>query len=354
MSHRLNRAISLTITLLLLNAACTRTSQPKEFKIEILLFGSHPLLLSVAEGIKAGASERQKSSGNNDMMTFTTNDANFQMAEVTQQTRQALLRNPAAIVALGTPSIKAALANRNDSVPLFFGAASDPKALGLTATNEPQDWQKPNAFAVRPNLFGIVSDFQYERMSRLIEKIAELTQKQSKIECTKVGYPLNEAESNSVLAIEKLDGLLADDKFCFKRAPVSSPTELPGAIRHLMSEQINMIQIGPDNTVAGGVGSILSITKGKGIPILASERETVRRGALAAYGVDFFELGKTLGTKLADKLLGNNTEEKPIVIFSKSRLYINRKTMEEFFSEEALKSVIQYLGITESERENVQ
>lgn len=350
-----NRVVCILVTaIILVSFGCSSNqTQPNEYKIDILLFGSHPLVLSVADGIKAGANERLSSLGRKDTFVFNNHDAGFQVTEATQQTKQAILNKPAAIIALGTPSIKVALAQRDNGTPIYFGATSDPKSLGITSTNDPDDWQKPNAFNIQPNVFGIVTDFQYERMAKLIQKIVELTQNQVQNQCIRIGYPLNEAESNSVLALQKLDSLLQPTNFCFTRSPVASPTDIPGATRFLMSKGVVLIQIGPDNTVAGGVGSILSITRGKRIPVLASERESVKRGAVAAYGVDFYQLGKLLGTKLVDELLKTNTSNQ-VEVFSKSKLYVNTPAINELFGPASVQDIGQYLGINDTEIENLQ
>lgn len=342
------------IFMLLTFPACARNEpQKKDYKVEILLFGSHPLLRSVAEGIDAGARERLRSLGRSESISFNINDANFQVIEATQQTKQALLRQPTAIVALGTPSIKAALANRDSNIPMYFGAASDPQGLKIATSNDPEDWQKPGAFTVDPNVFGIITDFQYGKVAQLIEKVTELNRRQGQTGCIKVGYPLNEAESNSVLALQKIDDFLPDDKFCFIRAQAPTATEIPGAARFLMNSNVSVIQVGPDNTVAGGIGSLLSIVTGKHVPVLASERESVKRGALAAFGVDFFELGKRLGAKLVDNLVQANTGS-PVEVFSKSKLYVNPQTVKDHFQEEAVQSFIEHLGISGNEVEYVQ
>jgi putative ABC transport system substrate-binding protein len=357
MHSDLRRATTLTIViaLLLQAAACIGDGgADKKYRVEILLFGAHPLLVSVADGIKEGAYARLESLGlGRDSVEFTVQDANFQPLEATQQTKQALIRKPSAVVALGTPSIKAALVNRDDAVPVFFAAASDPKALGLTQSNKLEDWRAPNAFSAPPNVYGTITDFQYEKMALVLDKVSHMKGRGAQGECVRVGYPLNEAESNSVLALEKLQELLPAQAFCFTRAPIASPSDVPGAVRNLLSNNVNLIQVGPDNTVAGGIGSILSLTQGKGIPILASEKESVRRGALAAFGVDFRQLGMALGARLIDRLKQGQSSGVAVDLFSSSKLYVNPGAVNEFIGNDGLKSLIQQLGIGEGDVEEV-
>lgn len=346
----------IVMSLLLSTTACRQSNTTdKKYKVEILLFGVHPLLVSVADGIKAGAYAQLDSLGiSRDSVEFTLQDANFQPLEATQQTKQALLRKPSAIIALGTPSIKAALVNRDNNVPVYFAAASDPQTLGFTNSNKVEDWRAPNAFNAPQNVYGTITDFQYEKMAMLIEKVSDLMRRGAQTECVKVGYPLNEAESNSVLALQKLQESLPPQKFCFMRAPVASPGDIPGAVRNLMSNNINLIQVGPDNTVAGGIGSVLSLTQGKAIPILASEKESVRRGAMAAFGVDFHQLGVALGARLINNLLQRQHASSAIDLFSTSKLYVNSSAINELIGNDSMKSLIQQLGISESDVERVQ
>lgn len=338
------------------SSSCLRSlDKEKEYKVEILLFGAHPLLVSVAQGIEDGANEKFSSLGISKKIIFTRQDANFQVAQATQQTRQAMLNNPSALVALGTPSIKVAFGVKNQDVPLFFAATSDPKSLGLAVSNVSNDWKKEGGIKSEPNVFGMITDFDYLRMAKLVEKTVELSKGYSESKnCVKVGYPLNESESNSVLALEKLNENVAKEKICFVKAPVTSPTEVPLATRSLLSQNVSIIQIGPDNTVAGGIGSILSIIEEKGIPILASERESVRKGALFAYGADFYQLGKDLGGKIANKLTNNENTSPSVEVFSKNKLYVNPKSLQKFLSEEALINIVNFLEVEESVVEKVE
>jgi putative tryptophan/tyrosine transport system substrate-binding protein len=321
----------------------SNTNQKLTYEVDVLLFGSNPLLLLVAKGIKEGANEKLKISGNDTKISinFKDHDAGFQAIESNQQTKQAIANKPSAIIALGTPSIKAALNYKDKGTPIYFGASSDPMALGFTKSKDPNEWSKPNALdQSQANVFGIVTNFQYDKMATLINTVSTKVNKDKKGKIISIGYPINESESNSVLALGQLKLKLPSEKFNFVKSPLSSPLETPTATRYLLEKDISLIQVGPDNTVAGGIGSIISITKGKKIPILASEQKSVEDGALAAYGVDFYRLGKSLGDKLASNILKSTPQNRPnIELFSEGNLYYNPNTLMEIFGEKTPESL---------------
>ena len=81
-----------TLTYLILTACLTfgsgcereTATQATEFNVQIMLFGSHPLLLKVKDGVIDGV----RKTASDKKFSFTLNDANFQFQEAVQQARQ--------------------------------------------------------------------------------------------------------------------------------------------------------------------------------------------------------------------------------------------------------------------------
>lgn len=327
-------------TLILLGIVSCTPAKTNTKEVHILLFGPNPLLVSVQNGIQMGLTNRLRALGVNNEYVFIVRDAGLQPVEAAALAKLSFSKKPSAVIALGTPMIHATLSQKDDITSLLFGATSDPKSLGLTKSGDPKQWRLPGSLIGPKNVYGLVSDFAYSGMADLV--VAVHARLQSKRATSKViGYPLNDTEPNSVLAAQQLEAMLAPQGFKLIRSPASESSETAAASRALLSRDAAILQMGPDNTVAGGLAGILSTTEGRTVPVLASERESVRRGAIAAVGVDFHTLGQELGGLAADVLTKQSTvTTNRIQLFSQNRLYVNTKAADAILDKSARESLV--------------
>lgn len=307
------------IAVALIGLPLRRNSGARTQEVHILLFGSTPLLKSVAEAIQQELG--RVPAGSSSSYRVIMHDAGFQPINASAQAKIIFARKPAAVVALGTPSIKAALSFRTDDVPFFFGATSDPVGLGLASASDPSVWRTPSSLRGPPATYALVSDFDFQAMVDLITAVCESVGKKSPLT---VGYPINDAESNSVLAANELQRLLRDSGSRLERAAVHEPMYVATATRSLIAKHVDAIQIGPDNTVVGGLGGLMAAVGDRKIPVLTSERESVRKGAFGGVGIDFAELGRDLGRRIR-QVLARSAPDPPIQLFSQMKLYINKE-----------------------------
>jgi putative ABC transport system substrate-binding protein len=287
-------------------------AQDKSRRIHIILFGNNALLQAVAQNFKTSLSERNHS------ISYVQNDAGFDVSQASALARQAFSENPTAVVALGTPAIAATMAQHNGQTPLFFAATSDAFRLKLNNNNDPSKWMK---FSNPPQIYGYISLFDYPKMANLATIVAYLS---SKSKLRLIASIVTETESNAVLASNIWRSIFEKLKTKFIVAPVNDPSNVAAVTRSVMKKDPQLIQIGPDNMVSGAIGGVLGETIHRRIPVLASDRETVRKGATAAFGIDFGDLGHTLGRK-ADEVIRGRNNSPNIQGFTRQKLYINSR-----------------------------
>jgi ABC-type uncharacterized transport system substrate-binding protein len=195
---------------------------------------------------------------------------------------------PDLIIAISTPSAQAVAAAIND-IPIIFSAVTDPVAAGLVASLE-----LPGG-----NVTG-VSD--HTRASDTLALIGEIT-----TGARRLGFLFNPNESNSIatrmafLAAAKSAGIIIVD------AAVLGPTEVAPATRSLVG-QVDAIFAPTDNTVVQDFEAAAAVAIEAKLPLYAADPENVTRGALAALGVDYQQIG-TLTAELADRVLRARTLE---------------------------------------------
>ncbi|MFO1044242.1 MAG: ABC transporter substrate binding protein [Planctomycetaceae bacterium] len=335
MNRRTSLFVAVALVLVIILAAVWRVqprAQPTSTtEIHVLIFGSNPLLLSVTHGLQNRFEELDQAK----RYKFVIHDAGFQTINASSQARIAFSQKPAAVIALGTPSIKAALPLRPKGTPFFFGATNDPEGLGLNVVAS-EDGKK--SYTGSENISGLVSEFNFEIMAELAILFGLANGKASSIT---VGYPLNDHERNSVIAGDAIEAALRKKGHNFFRAPVGETSQTGTATRTLISKGSDVIQLGPDNTVTGGIGGILSAVNPMRTPVLASERESVAKGAACGVGIDF----KQLGNSLADKVFASVVTEKhdPVSIagFDAMCLYVNEHIAKELLSGTSQRDLLQ-------------
>ncbi len=305
--------------------SCT-THNTAAKEIDIMLFGGHPLLKSVQFGVENQFRKRLLADGKDSTLyNFQIFDAGFKPSNSIQQTRIAFEQKPSAFLALGTPSISALLSQTDNVTPLFFGATNDPFKLGFTKDSSSSNYQNIQLTAAK-NVSGYVSAFDFSGLSSLIVAVSELN-KSDKIKSKLIGYPITTTENNSKVALHIIRSELEKMGYKAIESPITSSNETMRAARDLMDRNVDLILVGPDNTVVGGMSSILAATQGYNIPVLASDRETVNKGAICAVGIDFIKLGESLGDMIYDKLENKKVTSKNVSWFSDNKLFINRQEL---------------------------
>jgi len=66
------------------------------------------------------------------------------------------------------------------------------------------------------------------------------------------------------------------------------------------------------------------------IPVFASDTDTVKRGAVATYGIDYYQIGKQTGEMAARVLKGQSVAETPVEVSKQADLYINETAAAKF------------------------
>ncbi|NLB37741.1 MAG: ABC transporter substrate-binding protein, partial [Clostridiales bacterium] len=83
-----------------------------------------------------------------------------------------------------------------------------------------------------------------------------------------------------------------------------------------------------DNTVVQYLDVVLESADEAKIPVFGSEIEQVKRGCVAAQGLDYIELGRMTGVLAARVLKGEDAASIPFQMVEDSQLYVNFEACE--------------------------
>jgi putative ABC transport system substrate-binding protein len=105
---------------------------------------------------------------------------------------------------------------------------------------------------------------------------------------------------------------------------ISSSSETSQATQSLVGK-VHAIHIAFDRTALFGFEGIVKVCNEKKIPLFVGEASYVSKGALAAYGLDYFHIGYSAGKKAAQILRGERPGNIPWEFGKKVILVINEK-----------------------------
>jgi len=96
---------------------------------------------------------------------------------------------------------------------------------------------------------------------------------------------------------------------------VSNSSEVLMAAQSLAG-RVEAIYIATDNTVVSALESVVKVCNQEKIALIVADPSTVDKGALASYGIDYFNLGKKTGEVALKVIKGVKPSDLPIQTIS--------------------------------------
>lgn len=251
-------------------------------KVAITSFVEHPALDLVRKGVIEELAEQGFKEGENLKVNFQSAQSNSGTAA--QIAKQFVGSNPDVIIAIATPSAQAVAAS-TDSIPLVFAAVTDPVAAKLVPS-----WE-----ASGTNVTGVSDLLPLEPQIDLMKKVVP--------NLKSVGYVYSPGEVNSTIVLEQLTELLKPQNIKVEAVPAQHTTDIPQATKSLKGK-VDLIYTSLDNNVVSAYESMYQAAKEAQIPLLASDTDSVPRGAVAALGVNYYDVGRETGKVTAEILNG--------------------------------------------------
>ncbi|MHB0842096.1 ABC transporter substrate-binding protein [Stutzerimonas nitrititolerans] len=261
----------------------------------------HPALDSVRDGVRA-ALEQAGYSGDNLKWQYQTAQGNT--ATAAQIARKFVGDRPDAIVAIATPSAQAVVASTK-SVPVVFAAVTDPVAAQLVRNWEPSG----------SNVTGVSDELELDRQMELVKRVIP--------EAKRVGMVYNPGEANSVVVVERLRELLPEMGMTLVEAAAPRSVDVGSAARSLVGK-VDVIYTNTDNNVVSAYESLVKVGMDTKTPLIASDTDSVKRGAIAALGIDYYQHGIQAGELVVRLLKGEEPGSIAPQKTAELSLFINR------------------------------
>ena len=151
----------------------------------------------------------------------------------------------------------------------------------------------------------------------------------NEIGAKKIGVIYNAGEQNSEVQLKEVKKLAEANGAKVVEASISTSAEVKQAAESLVG-RVDAIYVPTDNTVVSALESVISVANGKKIPLFVGELDSMKRGAVAASGFNYYDIGYQSGLMAAEILSGNKkASEIPVELPESLTLTINKKAAEE-------------------------
>lgn len=292
-----------TLLALFAATALILPAKAEDVTVAVTAIVEHPALDAARDGIKEALAEAGYKDGEN--LTFIYESAQGNPGTAAQIARQFVGDAPTVIVPISTPSAQAVVSATRD-IPVVFTAVSDPLGAELI-----KDMEKPGG-----NVTGL-SD-----MSPVADHVALI--KEITPNAKSIGFIYNTAEANSVSTLAALKAEAEKAGFTIVESVATKSAEVQGAARALVG-RVDVIYVPTDNTIVSAFEAAVGVAEEAKIPLYAGDTDSVNRGALAALGFNYFDVGKQTGEIVVRVLKGEKPGDIPVRVAAGTDLVINKK-----------------------------
>ncbi|MFN3736847.1 ABC transporter substrate-binding protein [Hydrogenophaga sp.] len=261
----------------------------------------HPALDAVRDGVQAALKDAGYVAGQNLKWQYQSAQGNTGTAA--QIARKFVGDQPDAIVAIATPSAQAVVA-ATKSVPVVFSAITDPVAAKLVKNWEPS----------KTNVTGVSDMLALDKQMDLVRQVVP--------NAKRVGMVYNPGEANSVVVLKQLKELLPKMGMTVVEAAAPRSVDVGSAARSLVGK-VDVIYTSTDNNVVSAYEALVKVGQEAKIPLVASDTDSVKRGAVAAYGINYRDLGEQTGRIVVRILKGEKAGDIKPELSTKMELFVN-------------------------------
>jgi len=285
--------VMMCLVLSLMCAATAFAAAPsKPVVIGISKIVSHPALDAVVKGIQDELKDAKVNA------TFDVQNANGDINTAASIATKFQSEKVNLAVGVATPTAQA-LVNTLKGIPIVYSAVTDPVKAGLV----------PSLTKGGKNVTG-VSD-----MTPVKQQI-EMLLKMKKIK--RLGHIYTSSEENAVVLAGMVKQVCKEMKIEFVETTVTKSAEVKQAAQAIAG-RVDAIYISTDNTVVSAMSAVADVAAKAKIPIMSADPSSSEtHDVLAAWGFDYYKMGRATGKMVIEILKGKKPEQIPTRFMTKA------------------------------------
>ena len=281
------------------SGSASASTSAKVYHIGVTQIVTHPALDAAVKGFKQALADKGIKA------TYDMQNAEGDMSTAAQIAQKFAGENLDLVLGVATPTTQA-VAKADTSTPIIFTAVTDPAGAGIV----------PDPKAPAGNVTGVSDMLPVQSHLDLIKQVVPNVKT--------VGALYNAGESNSVFLVKAETAAAA--KMGIKVIPgtASTSAEVQQAAQSLVG-RVDAFSVLTDNTVVSALASVVKVAEQNHIPLIAGDTDSVKEGAAAAYGFNYYDLGYQTGVMAARVLTGTPIKDIPVEYAQKLQLAVNQK-----------------------------
>ncbi|WP_369327200.1 ABC transporter substrate-binding protein [Alcaligenes nematophilus] len=261
----------------------------------------HPALDAIKDGVHKALTDAGYNEASGFKWQFQTAQGNPAIAA--QIARKFVGDKADVIVAISTPSAQAVV-SATKTIPVVYSAVTDPVVAHLVPSMAPSG----------TNVTGVSDALALEAQVDLIRKVVP--------DAKRVGMVYNPGEANSAVVVKEMKELLPKHGMTLVEATAPRTVDVGAAARSLVGK-VDVIYTNTDNNVVSAYESLVKVGVDAKVPLIASDTDSVARGAIAALGVNYYNLGLQTGQQVIRILKGEKPGDMASETSSNLELYVN-------------------------------
>jgi len=242
----------------------------------------HKALDAVRDGVKDELKSAGFEAGKN--LKYEYQSAQGNPGTAAQIARKYVGERPNVIVAIATPSAQAVVAATKD-IPVVYSAVSDPVAAKLV-----KSWAASGG-----NVTGVSDMSPLETHLALIKRVMPGAKR--------VGVIYSPGEANSVSIVEALKKAMPASGMTLVEGPAPRTVDVSSAAQSLVGK-VDVFYAPTDNNVMSALEGLVKVAQQAKIPVVAADTDAVTRGAVAALGLNYYDIGRQTGKIVVRVLQG--------------------------------------------------
>lgn len=294
----------LLLTMILLTLTMTPAmATAQSYQISVSQFVEHPALDAVLKGFQDYLAEEGVDA------VYNVHNAQANMATAGQIGTQIMGEKPDLILAIATPTAQAVAqafkkAPHMKTTPFLFTAITNPVEAGLV-----KDLNRPGG-----NITGVSDLLPLDKHMGMVLRFYP--------ELKRLGVLYNAGEANSKSTVQGIQAIGQKKGFEVIEATVSKSSDVYQATKSLVG-RVDAVFVPTDNTVVSALESAVKVCTQTQLALFCADVDSVKRGAVAAMGFDYYKHGRQTGAMAKRIFNGANPGEMPVETQQELELHLN-------------------------------
>ncbi|MGA6925520.1 MAG: ABC transporter substrate-binding protein [Desulfosarcina sp.] len=253
---------------------------------------AHPALDAIEKGIQEVVKTHYPDA------RFDAQNANGEISTASSIAQKFKSENVTLAVGIATPTAQA-LANVLKDRPVIFSAVTDPVGAGLVASTTQGE----------ENITGISDMTPVRAQIELLNRIKPIKT---------LGHVYASSEANAVSLAEIAREVCREMGIQFVETTVSNSAEVKQAVQAIAG-RVDGIYISNDNTVVSALAAVTSVANKHKIPVMSADPSSAETTpVLAAWGFDYYKMGRATGRLVVRILKGEKPRDIPTVYMTEA------------------------------------